>query len=87
MENALANHEFEKARFYSDEERKERENLSALREKYKIDETTMGAVTRQDIEEVWCYANHASVRPIKESVCSESGQINVQKEPGAPLGK
>ena len=27
MENAIANHEFEKARFYSDEERKERENL------------------------------------------------------------
>src|SRR6202041_39524 len=26
MENAIANHEFEKARFYSDEERKEREN-------------------------------------------------------------
>ena len=29
MENAIANHEFEKARFYSDEERKERENLRA----------------------------------------------------------
>ena len=27
MENAIANHEFEKARFYSDEERKERENM------------------------------------------------------------
>jgi ATP-dependent Clp protease ATP-binding subunit ClpC len=34
MENAIANHEFEKARFYSDEERKERENLRILREKY-----------------------------------------------------
>jgi ATP-dependent Clp protease ATP-binding subunit ClpC len=33
MENAIANHEFEKARFYSDEERKERENLRQLREK------------------------------------------------------
>ena len=39
MENAIANHEFEKARFYSDEERKERENLRALREKYHLDET------------------------------------------------
>ena len=29
MENAIANHEFEKARFYSDEERKERENMRA----------------------------------------------------------
>ena len=39
MENAIANHEFEKARFYSDEERKERENLRALREKYHLDES------------------------------------------------
>jgi ATP-dependent Clp protease ATP-binding subunit ClpC len=52
MENAIANHEFEKARFYSDEERKERENLRLLREKYNIDETTMGVVTHEDIEEV-----------------------------------
>src|SRR3984893_15667208 len=37
MENAIANHEFEKARFYSNEERKERENLRALREKYHLD--------------------------------------------------
>ena len=33
MENAIANHEFEKARFYSEEERKERENLRALFER------------------------------------------------------
>jgi ATP-dependent Clp protease ATP-binding subunit ClpC len=38
MENAIANHEFEKARFYSDEERKERENLRALREKYHLED-------------------------------------------------
>src|SRR6185312_11072784 len=30
MENAIANHEFEKARFYSDEERKERENIEEV---------------------------------------------------------
>jgi len=39
MENAIASHAFEKARFYSDEERKERENLRALREKYHLDES------------------------------------------------
>ena len=42
MENAIANHEFEKARFYSDEERKERENLRQLREKYNLDDTSTG---------------------------------------------
>src|SRR5213082_831550 len=52
MENAIANHEFEKARFYSDEERKERENLRALREKYHLDESATGVVTREDIEDV-----------------------------------
>ncbi|MBV9670357.1 MAG: ATP-dependent Clp protease ATP-binding subunit, partial [Acidobacteriales bacterium] len=52
MENAIANHEFEKARFYSDEERKERDNLRGLREKYNLDESSSGVVTKEDIEEV-----------------------------------
>ena len=39
MERAIANHEFEKARFYSDEERKERENLRLLREQFNLEET------------------------------------------------
>ncbi len=38
MERAIANHEFEKARFHSDEERKERENLRALREQFNLEE-------------------------------------------------
>lgn len=38
MEDAIANHEFEKARFYSDEERKERENLRLLREQFNLGE-------------------------------------------------
>jgi ATP-dependent Clp protease ATP-binding subunit ClpC len=52
MENAIANHEFERARFYSDEERTERNSLRALREKYKLDESAVGVVTRDDIEDV-----------------------------------
>jgi ATP-dependent Clp protease ATP-binding subunit ClpC len=51
MENCIANHEFEKARFYSDEERKERENLLALREKHHLDESSISIVGRQDIED------------------------------------
>jgi hypothetical protein len=38
MERAVANHEFEKARFYSDEERKDRENLRLLREQFNLEE-------------------------------------------------
>jgi hypothetical protein len=39
MEHAIANHEFDKARFYSEEERKERENLNLLREQFKLEGT------------------------------------------------
>jgi ATP-dependent Clp protease ATP-binding subunit ClpA len=38
MEHSIANHEFEKARFYSDEERKERESLRLLREQFNLEE-------------------------------------------------
>jgi hypothetical protein len=38
MERAIANHEFEKARVFSDEERKERENLRSLREQFNLEE-------------------------------------------------
>jgi ATP-dependent Clp protease ATP-binding subunit ClpC len=52
MQDAITNHEFDKARSYSEEERKEREELQRLREKYNVDERGRGTVTRQDIEEV-----------------------------------
>src|SRR5436309_3898931 len=71
MENAIANHEFEKARFYSDEERKERENLHLLREEYNIDETAMGVVTKEDIEEVVASWTGVPVTSIKEEEMSK----------------
>ena len=66
MENAIANHEFEKARFYSDEERKERENLRALRDKYHLDDSTAGIVTREDIEDVVSRWTGVPIFSIKE---------------------
>jgi ATP-dependent Clp protease ATP-binding subunit ClpC len=50
MEASIANHEFEKARFYSEEERKERNNLKQIREKYKLDDTPAFNVRPQEIE-------------------------------------
>ena len=50
METAIASHEFEKARFYSDEERKLRNNLRELREKYKLDSNPALMVSREEIE-------------------------------------
>ncbi len=52
METAIANHQFEKARFYSDEERKERETLRQLREKFNLDDSSTGVVGKDDIEDV-----------------------------------
>src|ERR1700678_3073891 len=66
MENAIANHEFEKARFYSDEERKERENLRALRDKYHLDDSASGIVGREDIEDVVSRWTGVPVTSIKE---------------------
>ena len=66
METAIANHEFEKARFYSEEERKEKEHLRSLREKLKIDDSSTGIVTREDIEEVVARWTGIQVSAIKE---------------------
>ena len=66
MENAIANHEFEKARFYSDEERKERENLRLLRDKYHLDDSSAGIVTREDIEDVVSRWTGVPITSLKE---------------------
>ena len=66
METAIANHEFEKARFYSEEERKEKDNLRQLRERLKLDDSTTGIVAREDIEEVVSRWTGVTVTSIKE---------------------
>jgi ATP-dependent Clp protease ATP-binding subunit ClpC len=66
METAIANHEFEKARYYSEEERKEKERLRQLREKYKLDDSTTGRVVKEDIEEVVARWTGIAVTAIKE---------------------
>jgi ATP-dependent Clp protease ATP-binding subunit ClpC len=63
MENAVNNHEFEKARFYSDEERKQREALSELEKKHNVQH--VGTVTEENIAEAlsrWTGMAVASIR-------------------------
>src|SRR6202142_3210880 len=78
MENAIANHEFEKARFYSDEERKERENLRVLREKYNLDDTSTGVVTKDDIEDVVARWTGVPMTAIREEEISKL--IRIEEE-------
>ena len=66
MENAIAHHEFEKARFYSDEERKEREALRALEEKHKINQGAI-QLTRADVEEVLSRWTGVPISVIREA--------------------
>jgi ATP-dependent Clp protease ATP-binding subunit ClpC len=50
LEASIQNHEFEKARFYSDEERKERGNLKQLSEKHKLHNNPALIIGREEIE-------------------------------------
>jgi ATP-dependent Clp protease ATP-binding subunit ClpC len=72
MENAIANHEFEKARFYSDEERKERAGLLALEKKYKIEKNAI-QLTRADVEEVLSRWTGVSISVIQECSAAAGG--------------
>ncbi len=66
MEAAIASHEFEKARYYSDEERKERENIRALHDKYHLDDASGAQVSRADIEDVVSRWTGVPVSSVKE---------------------
>src|SRR4030081_2120094 len=78
MENAIANHEFEKARFYSDEERKERENMRQLRERYNLDDTSTGCVTKDDIEDVVARWTGVPMTSIKEEEIAKLLRIETE---------
>src|ERR1700748_2457502 len=95
METAIANHEFEKARFYSDEERKERENMRQLREKYNLDDSSTGCVTKDDIEDVVARWTGVPMTSIKEEEITKLLRIEVnrhkrvisQKKPTSALAR
>ena len=63
-ENAVENHEFEKARFYSDEERTQREILAQLQLKHNIPERQV--VTKQDIEEALARWTGMPIEAVRE---------------------
>jgi len=52
MSAAIANHEFEKAKFYSEEERNQRNKLAILEKKYGVENHGRPTVTRADVEQV-----------------------------------
>jgi ATP-dependent Clp protease ATP-binding subunit ClpC len=72
MQAAIAHHEFEKARFYSDEERKERDKLKLEVEKYGLNAPEQQIITRDHIEATASRMTGLSLDTIKKLRPSES---------------
>ncbi len=66
MESAISNREFEKAEIYRNEERIAQENLRSIKEKFNLDDSCVGFVTREDIENVVSKWTGIPVSSIKE---------------------
>jgi ATP-dependent Clp protease ATP-binding subunit ClpC len=66
-DSALQNKEFEKARFYTEELKKQREIMEGLQQKYKIDEKTAGTVTRDDIEKIVSQRTGIPIESLRKS--------------------
>jgi ATP-dependent Clp protease ATP-binding subunit ClpC len=77
-EAAVTNHEFEKARFYWDEERKQREALAQLQQKHNIPDTH--TVTREHIEEALARWTGMPVAAIRQAA---SGPETAAQKQGA----
>jgi ATP-dependent Clp protease ATP-binding subunit ClpC len=75
-EAAVTNHEFEKARFYADEERKQREALTQLQQKHNIPDSH--AVTREHIEEALARWTGMPLAAIRQA--ASSPEITTQKQ-------
>jgi ATP-dependent Clp protease ATP-binding subunit ClpC len=82
-QNAVENNEFEKARFYSDEERTQREALAQLHMKHNIPERQ--AVTQADIEEALARCTGMPIAAVRE--ISGSSAIESQKLKPSPKKK
>src|SRR5213082_2812908 len=76
MESAISSKDFEKAEHYKNQEQLERENLRNVREKFNISETTsMGVVTKGDIEDVVSRWTGVPVNSIKEEEMQRLSRI------------
>ena len=84
MENSIANHEFEKARFYSEEERKERKTLDEMRRKYKVENPQAGMVTKEHVEEVLARWTEMPLAAIREGVASNPTAETEQRSTEPP---
>lgn len=87
IENAIADHEFEKTRFYSEEERKERKTLDELRQKYNVQNPQGSMVTKEDVEEVLARWTGMPLAATREGVASNPTVETEQRSTEPPQRK
>lgn len=78
MEYAVLNHEFDTARFYSSEERKERHNLDIIGKKYRLDSRVPAKVEVEDVDEVVSRWTGVPLTAIKEEESNKLLRIEAE---------
>jgi ATP-dependent Clp protease ATP-binding subunit ClpC len=74
MENAIASHEFLKAREYSDQEKQEREALQRLRAERKPSEDSANTITPADLEETIAESAGVPVSAVQDVLRQKKGK-------------
>jgi ATP-dependent Clp protease ATP-binding subunit ClpC len=76
LEDAIANKDFQKAEIYKNEEQLARESLRNVQDKFNVSETSsMGVVTKSDIEDVVSRWTGVPVNAIKEEEMQRLSRI------------
>jgi len=71
--SSIENHEFEKARFYSDEERKERTALDALLTEYRKTSPVVLEITADDVIGVIARSTNSTIEAVRKAIARKSG--------------
>lgn len=87
QEMAIVHGELEKARFYGDEERKQREELDRLYQKHNIQDAGIGTVTVEHVEEMLARWTGMPVASIRQASSSPENIAQKQKPDEAVRAK
>jgi ATP-dependent Clp protease ATP-binding subunit ClpC len=71
--SSIENHEFEKAWFYSDEERKERTALDALLTEYRKTSPVVLEITADDVIGVIARSTNSTIEAVRKAIARKSG--------------
>lgn len=87
MENAMASREFEKARFYSEEEKKERKTLHEIQQRYDVQDSRASTVTVEHVEEMLARWTGIPIEAIRKGNSSNPAVETERSSTEPPEGK